>query len=169
MVLAIDLGSKMWALAELADREPVRLLGGALYLSFARNTGAAFSLGSGYTLVLTLISVTVVGVIIRFASKLRSLPWGVSLGLILGGATGNLVDRFFRDPGFLRGAVIDFFSLFDPYGQVWPIFNVADMALVTGVALAVLLELTGRRIDGTRAVKERKTAGPGTRDKAEQA
>ncbi|MEV6525533.1 signal peptidase II [Longispora sp. NPDC051575] len=154
--LAVDLGTKIWALSALEGREPVRLLGGALYLSFARNTGAAFSLASGYTVVLTVVSLTVVAVIIRFAARLRSMPWAIALGLILGGATGNLVDRLFRAPGPLRGAVIDFLSLFDKHGDVWPIFNFADSALVCGVALAVVLELTGRRLNGTRVVKAEK-------------
>ncbi|GIG62799.1 hypothetical protein Lfu02_71710 [Longispora fulva] len=151
--LAVDLGTKTWALAELDGHEPIRLLGGALYLSFARNTGAAFSLASGYTIGLTLVSLTVVAVIVRFAGRLRSLPWAIALGLILGGATGNLVDRLFRPPGPLRGAVIDFLSLFDKHGDAWPIFNIADSALVCGVGLAVVLELTGRRLNGTRVVK----------------
>ncbi len=122
-------------------------------MSLTRNTGAAFSMASGYTALLTLISAVVVIVIIRFASRLRSVPWGVSLGLILGGALGNLIDRLFRAPGPMRGAVIDFLSLFDPHGGVWPIFNIADSALVIGVCLAVLLELTGRRMDGSRVTK----------------
>nr|MBA3488740.1 signal peptidase II [Longispora sp. (in: high G+C Gram-positive bacteria)] len=68
-------------------------------------------------------------------------------------ALGNLIDRLFRAPGPMRGAVIDFLSLFDPHGGVWPIFNIADSALVIGVCLAVLLELTGRRMDGSRVTK----------------
>ena len=154
ITLVIDFGTKAWALAELRDRPPVEVIDGVLYFSFARNTGAAFSLASGYTVILTLISMIVVAVIVRFARRLRSLPWAIALGLILGGALGNLMDPLFRPPGPLRGAVIDFLSVFDPYGRVWPIFNVADSALVVGVAFAVVLELTGRRFDGTRATKD---------------
>lgn len=84
------------------------------------------------------------------AARLRSLPWAISLGLVLGGAVGNLTDRIFRAPGVFVGHVVDMVSLFDPYGQVWPIFNLADSALVSGVVLAVLLEVTGRQRDGSR-------------------
>ncbi|MGH3647385.1 MAG: signal peptidase II [Micromonosporaceae bacterium] len=150
VVLAADIGSKVAAVSTLEGQAPVRLLGGAVYLVLTRNTGAAFSLGQGYTIVLTLIAAVVIAVIIRFARRLASAPWAVVLGLILGGASGNLVDRLFRAPGPLRGAVIDFVSVFDDAGRVWPVFNLADSALVIGAVLAVVLELTGRRLDGTR-------------------
>jgi signal peptidase II len=90
---------------------------------------------------------------------LRSLAWGAALGLVLGGAMGNLVDRLFRPPGPFRGEVVDMISLFDPHGQVWPVFNIADSSLVVGVLLAVWLELTGRRRDGTRVTSARVPAG----------
>ena len=79
-----------------------------------------------------------------------SLPWAVALGLVLGGTIGNLVDRIFRAPGPFVGHVVDFISVFDASGQGFPVFNLADSALCVGVGLAVLLELTGRRRDGTR-------------------
>jgi signal peptidase II len=145
-----DLGTKHLALATLEDGEPVRLLGGAVYLTLTRNSGAAFSLGSGHTWVFPMITLAVVGWIVWMAMRLRSVPWAVSLGLVLGGALGNLTDRIFRAPGTFVGHVVDMVSLFDPYGRAWPVFNLADSALVTGVALAVLLELTGRQRNGTR-------------------
>ncbi|ROO61257.1 signal peptidase II [Micromonospora sp. Llam0] len=148
--LLVDLGTKQWAISALTDREPVRLLGGALYLTLIRNSGAAFSLGSDYTWIFPLVTVAVVGWIGWLTRGLRSLPWAVALGLILGGALGNFLDRMFRAPGPLLGQVVDMFSVFHPYGQVFPIFNVADSALVVGVLLAVLLELTGRQRDGHR-------------------
>jgi signal peptidase II len=152
LVLLLDVATKQWAVAGLTDREPLRLLGGAVYLLLVRNSGAACSLGTGYTFVFPLISLVVVAWIGWTARRLRSLPWGIALGLILGGALGNLTDRVFRAPGFLVGHVIDFVSLFDRNGQGWPVFNVADSALCVGVVLAVGLELTGRRLDGTRTV-----------------
>jgi signal peptidase II len=145
-----DLGTKHLALTTLADRDPVRLLGGAVYLTLTRNSGAAFSLGSDYTWVFPLVTVVVIGWIAWMAVRLRSLAWAVGLGLVLGGALGNLTDRIFRAPGAFVGHVVDMVSLFDPYGRVWPIFNLADSALVSGVCLVVLLELTGRQRDGTR-------------------
>jgi signal peptidase II len=150
VALLADLGTKHLALATLEDRDPVRLLGGAVYLSLTRNSGAAFSLGSDYTWVFPLITTAVVSWICWMAVRLRSLPWAIALGLVLGGALGNLTDRIFRAPGVLVGHVVDMISVFDPYGQVFPIFNLADSALVCGVILAVLLEFTGRQRDGTR-------------------
>ena len=95
----------------------------------------------------------VVGWIGWLARRLRSVPWAVALGLVLGGALGNLGDRLFRAPGFLVGHVVDFVSVFSPDGHYFAIFNVADSALTCGVVLAILLEVTGRRRDGTRLVK----------------
>jgi signal peptidase II len=155
VVLLADLVTKQLAVALLAGSEPVRLLGGAIYLVYATNSGAAFSIGSSHTYVFPFIAFAVIAWIGWMAWRLRSLPWAVALGLVLGGAAGNLTDRLFRPPGPLLGEVVDMVSLFDPYGRAWPVFNVADSALVLGVALVVWLELTGRRRDGTRADLQR--------------
>ncbi|MEU8261326.1 signal peptidase II [Micromonospora sp. NPDC048999] len=152
--LVADLVTKQFALSELTGRGPVKLLGGAVYLTLTRNSGAAWSIGSGHTWVFPLITFGVIAWIGWMALRLRSLPWAVSLGLVLGGALGNLTDRIFRAPGHFVGHVVDMISLFDPYGQVWPVFNLADSSLVCGVVLAVLLELTGRQRDGGRAGAE---------------
>jgi signal peptidase II len=149
-ILALDLVTKLTVVATLSDRPPLRLLGGALYLTEARNTGAAFSFAEGATVVFSLIAAVVVVVIVRAARRLFSTGWAVALGLVLGGAVGNLVDRVFRDPGFLRGGVVDFLSLFDPYGRVWPIFNVADSAIVCGGILGAVLAVRGIEFDGSR-------------------
>jgi signal peptidase II len=150
-VLALDVATKLLVVATLSDRDPLRLLGGAVYLTEARNTGAAFSFAEGATVVFTLIAVAVVVVIVRSARRLYSTGWAVALALVLGGAVGNLLDRVFRDPGFLRGGVVDFISLFDPYGQVWPIFNVADSAIVCGGVLGAVLAFRGIEFDGGRS------------------
>ena len=154
LALLADIVTKQLAVSALEHREPVRLLGGAVYLVLIRNSGAAFSLGTGYTFVFPLITVLVVGWIGWTARRLRSVPWALALGLVLGGALGNLTDRIFRAPGPFVGHVVDFISVFDDGGRVFPVFNVADSALCVGVALAVLLELTGRRVDGTRARRD---------------
>jgi signal peptidase II len=96
----------------------------------------------------------VVVVIVRTASRLQSRSWAVALGLILGGALGNLVDRIFRAPGVFRGYVVDWISLFGPYGAHWPIFNLADSAIVCGAILAAGLSLFGIALDGTRGRRE---------------
>ncbi|KGH44513.1 hypothetical protein IN07_22910 [Modestobacter caceresii] len=151
VVLALDLATKLVVVATLSDREPLRLLGGALYLTEARNTGAAFSFAEGATVVFSLIALAVVVVIVRSARRMYSTAWAVTLGLVLGGALGNLIDRVFRDPGFLQGGVVDFISVFDPYGRVFPIFNIADSAIVCGGVLGVLLAFRGIEFDGSRS------------------
>jgi signal peptidase II len=148
--VGLDLLTKQLATRFLDPDEPVKLLGGAVYLSLNRNAGAAFSLFSDFTFIFPVIATVVIIWIGWMARTLRSVPWGIALGLVLGGALGNLIDRIFRAPGTFHGHVVDFFSLFDPHGQVFAIFNVADMALTFGVILAVLLELLGRQRDGTR-------------------
>lgn len=150
-VLTFDVATKVAAVAGLEGRAPLELLGGAVYLVLLRNPGAAWSMATGYTWVLTIVAIVVVGVIVRIARRLASTGWAVGLGLVLGGALGNLVDRFFRSPGPLRGHVVDFVSLFAPDGSVWPVFNVADSSIVCGGILLVLLAVRGIEIDGSQA------------------
>jgi signal peptidase II len=150
VVLAADVATKVAAVARLEGERPIRLLGGAMYLVLFRNSGAAFSMATGLTWLLTIIAMTVVIVIIRLAPKLRSVGWAIGLGLVLGGAAGNLADRLFRAPGPLRGHVVDFFSVFAPDGSVFPVFNVADSAIVVGGLLLMLLAVLGRDYDGSR-------------------
>jgi signal peptidase II len=165
LVVVVDVVTKYLAVAHLSAAAPVRLLGGAVYLVLTRNSGAAFSLGTHFTFVFPVVTVLVVGWIGWMATRLRSVPWAVSLGLVLGGALGNLGDRIFRAPGLMVGHVIDFVSLFSDDGHIYPIFNAADSALCCGVVLAILLELTGRRRDGTRVRPERRSASQtGKRD-----
>ncbi|MFC5993352.1 signal peptidase II [Pseudonocardia hispaniensis] len=150
LVLAIDVVTKVVSVALLEGHPPVRLLGGAVYLVLVRNSGAAFSLATGYTWVLTLVAIGVVVMIVRVSRRLRSPGWAVALGLVLGGALGNLTDRLARSPGPLTGHVVDMVSLFAPDGSVWPVFNAADSAIVCGGVLLVLLAVTGRELDGSR-------------------
>ena len=140
----------------LTEGEPLRILGGLVYLSLLRNSGAAFSLGSGYTWVFPLVTLAVVIWIGFMTRRLRSVPWAIALGLVLGGALGNLIDRLFRAPGVLHGHVVDMISVFGPYGEHFAVFNIADSCLSVGVVLAVLLELTGRQRDGSRLAKKEK-------------
>jgi signal peptidase II len=144
-VFVADLISKTIVVATLSDRAPLRLLGGLLTLRELRNSGAAFSIGTSVTVVFSLIALGVIVAILRSARRLRSIPWAITLGLLLGGATGNLGDRLFRSPGFLRGDVVDWIEL--PH---WPVFNVADSSIVCGGVLAVLLAARGISLDGRR-------------------
>ena len=144
-MLALDLITKLIVVHALSNRPPIRLLGGFLTLQLLRNSGAAFSIGTSMTIVFTAIAAAVIIYILRAARKLRSLPWAITLGLLLGGATGNLADRIFRSPGLFRGDVVDWIEL--PH---WPVFNLADSAIVCGGVLAVLLALRGIHLDGSR-------------------
>jgi signal peptidase II len=155
-IFGADLITKTIMVATLSDRAPIRLLGGLLTLRVLRNSGAAFSIGTSMTAVFTLIAVVVIVSILRTARRLRSLVWAVTLGLLLGGATGNLGDRLFRSPGPLRGHVVDWIEL--PH---WPVFNVADSAIVCGGILAVLIAARGIRLDGARdRARESSEGGP---------
>jgi signal peptidase II len=142
VVLALDIVSKTIVVATLSDRTPIRLLGGLLTLRESRNPGAAFSIGPGDTILFTAIAVGVIAFIVRTARRIYSLPWAIALGLLLGGATGNLTDRIFRAPGPFRGWVVDWIQI--PH---WPVFNLADSSIVCGGALMVLLAARGHRLD----------------------
>jgi lipoprotein signal peptidase len=143
-VYVADVVSKIIVVATLPPGHLVHVVDGVLTLQLVRNSGAAFSLGTSLTVVFTLIAVGVIIFILRTSRHLRSLPWAVTLGLLLGGATGNLTDRLLRSPGLFRGDVVDWIQL--PH---WPVFNVADSAIVCGGLLAVLLAAWGIRLDGT--------------------
>jgi signal peptidase II len=145
-VLAADVISKAVVVARMPGHPPIRLVGSLLQLTYTRNGGAAFSIGTSMTIVFTAIALGVVIYIARTARNLRSLGWAVALGLLLGGATGNLLDRIFRAPGVFQGHVIDWIEL--PH---WPVFNLADSAICCAGALVVLLAVRGIRLDGTRA------------------
>lgn len=145
VVLAADIVSKALVVAHLRPDEPVHLIGNVLMLWLTRNPGAAFSVGTGETVVFTVIAFGVVVYIARTARKLYSLGWAIALGLLLGGAMGNLGDRVFRAPGLFRGDVVDWIAV----TRYYPIFNLADSAIVCGGILIVLLSFRGLDPDGT--------------------
>jgi signal peptidase II len=161
VAVALDQWTKELAVNALSDGSVERLLGGALYLDLTRNSGAAFSMGSDFTFIFPVFAIIISGLILWFARGLRSWPWAVALGLVLGGALGNFGDRLFRSPGPFRGHVVDFLSVFGPGGEKFPIFNLADSALTVGVVLAIGLELFRFQRDGTRVVKTTDGAGAG--------
>jgi signal peptidase II len=148
VVLALDVITKVIVVATLSGHEPVRVLGGLVYLQLVRNPGAAFSMATGMTWVLSVIAIAVVIAIVWILPRLRSIGWAMGLGLVLAGALGNLSDRIFRAPGPLRGHVIDFVSVFAPNAEKFPVFNVADSAITCGGVLIVLMALLGRDYDG---------------------
>jgi signal peptidase II len=144
-VIAADIVSKAIVVARMPGHAPIRLLGGLLTITLTRNGGAAFSIGTSMTIVFTAIALGVIIYILRAARNLRSIGWAIALGLLLGGATGNLIDRIFRAPGVFQGHVVDWIEL--PH---WPVFNLADSAIVCAGVLVVLLALRGIRLDGTK-------------------
>jgi signal peptidase II len=142
VVLVVDIVTKVLAVEFLTPGQPVSIIGDTVTWTLVRNSGAAFSMATGYTWVLTLVATSVVIGIVWMGRRLVSPWWAVGLGMILGGALGNLVDRFFRSPGPLRGHVVDFLSV-----GWWPVFNVADPAVVGGAILLVVLSLFGYDFD----------------------
>ncbi len=158
VAVVVDQVVKELSTKRLVEGEPVEILGGLIHLSLLRNSGAAFSLGSDYTWVFPLVTIVVIVWIGFMARRLRSSAWALALGLVLGGALGNLGDRLFRAPGVFQGHVVDMISLFGPYGEYFAVFNIADSCLSVGVVLAVLLELTGRQRDGTRLRSDKQKA-----------
>jgi signal peptidase II len=160
--LAADIATKMVVVDQLVPGSPVRLLGGGLTLRLIRNPGAAFSLGEGFTFVFALLSVAVlVFVVAKLVPLLGHRGWAVALGLLCAGVSGNLTDRLFRSPGFLRGHVVDFLQL--PH---WPIFNVADMCITSAAVLIVVLSVVKNvGISGERYTKPAK---PGLSAEPEQ-
>jgi signal peptidase II len=138
--------SKVLAVEKLTDRPDVHVVGDVLVLHLVRNPGAAFSTGTAYTEVFSVVAMAAVLVIAWFARRVRSAAWAVALGLLMAGVAGNLTDRLVREPGPLRGHVVDFFML--PH---WPVFNVADVCIDVAAALILVQVYRGVRLDGSRA------------------
>ncbi|MDO4791688.1 MAG: signal peptidase II [Buchananella hordeovulneris] len=137
-VVALDQGSKVWAVSALAGRERIDLLGKWFGLELHYNPGASFSFAAGSTWVFAVVALVTVAVIARYAPRITNLTWAMLAGTFLGGAVGNLIDRLFREPGFMRGHVVDFLA----YGD-WFIGNIADVALVGAAAAFMLLTVLG--------------------------
>jgi signal peptidase II len=129
--------TKLWAERALAGRPPVTVIPGVLQLNYTTNSGGAFGLGQSAPWVFAAATILVAAAIVASSFRLRSGPAAVALGLILGGAFGNLTDRAARGDGLLSGRVVDFIDF-----HVWPVFNVADSAIVIG---ALLLAVGGLR------------------------
>lgn len=146
VALLVDLGTKALVVATMTPGVSIDVLGEVVRLTLVRNPGAAFTIATGMTWLLTLIAAAVVVAVIRIGQSLRSVGWAIGLGLIAGGALGNLVDRLFRSPGPLRGHVVDFISV----TRWWPVFNVADSSIVCGAILLVALTVFGYEPSGER-------------------
>jgi signal peptidase II len=156
VVVAADQVVKAVVVANLPYGQVVPVLGRALQFLYVRNPGAAFSFAVNMTWVFSVVSAAVVVAIIVFARRIRSMWWAIVLGMLLGGALGNLLDRLFREPGFGRGHVVDFIST--PW-MMPAIYNVADSFICVSMVVFVLLVVLGVNLDGTRTVSEKRRAG----------
>ena len=136
---ALDRVTKVLAEAYLRDRPPVEVIPGVFHLRFTTNPGGAFGLFGGLTWLFVAVSVVVIAVVVLASRNVPTMPTAVGLGLILAGAVGNLTDRLIRGPGF-SGEVVDFLDF-----RVWPVFNLADSAIVTGAAILLLTGLQRER------------------------
>jgi signal peptidase II len=131
-----DQVTKVVAVATMRDGESVRAIDDVLRWSLERNPGAAFGIFRRAPALFTVLAIVIAAVIVVAAPRVRDRLNGVALGLVLGGALGNLGDRLFRPPGPFRGRVIDFIDF-----RVWPTFNLADAAVVVGAAVLAIASL----------------------------
>ena len=151
LAVVLDQLVKWWVVSELRPRiesgeGPIVLLGGLLKFTYVENTGAAFSIGAGYTWIFSIVAVIVAVIIVRISRRLGSLGWAIALGGLLGGLLGNLIDRLSRPPSPGMGYVVDFISL--PY---FAVFNIADMFITLSAVGMVVLALRGVEISGRRS------------------
>ena len=151
--LGLDQATKSLAQHHLEDRD-VELVGEWFVLHLTRNPGAAFSTGTEYTVLLSLLAVVAVAVVLFLSRRVGSAGWAVAFGLLLAGVSGNLTDRLLREPGPLRGHVIDFLML-----PNWPVFNIADICINTAAGLILLQAFRGVRLDGSREPRRRQQPG----------
>ncbi len=160
VVYALDQITKALVVANLPESRPIEVLGDLLTFPFVRNSGAAFSLASGSTWIFTIVATAVTVFIVIFARRIRSTGWAVLFGMLLGGTLGNLTDRYFREPGFPNGHVIDFLQI-----PLLPaIFNIADVGIVSSMAVFLLLTLRGVGLDGQRHVEQPADSGDAAGD-----
>jgi signal peptidase II len=149
VLYALDQLTKWLAVDRLTGEADKSVVGDVLVLHLTRNAGAAFSAGTGHTEVFSCLAILAVGVVLWLGRRVRDRLWAVAFGLLLAGICGNLTDRILRDPGPLRGHVVDFLML--PH---WPIFNVADVCINLAAALILVQAFRGIRLDGVRVGRE---------------
>lgn len=158
--LAVDQLVKVWAERALGDGRRIEVVGEVFQLRLVYNPGAAFSFATGATGLLTIVAIGVVVFVIWTARRLGSRGWAWALGLLLGGALGNLTDRLLRPPGVGQGHVVDMFALGRlPIIDTFPVFNVADIAITSAACLIIILAIRGIGLDGSRITNEKKQKG----------
>lgn len=153
LLVFVDQLIKFWVVTELKGKPAISLIGplnadsdvSILRFVFVSNTGAAFGLGSNFTLVISLIAIAVVIGLSKWMLKITDPIWMAAVTLLLGGALGNLVDRIIREPQVLRGYVVDFISI----GK-FPVFNFADICITLAAVVMIYAALTKREPEGLR-------------------
>jgi signal peptidase II len=148
LLYAADQATKWLAVDRLSGKPDKELVGDLLVLHLTRNAGAAFSTGTGYTVLFSWLAIGAVLVVLWLGRRVRNVGWAIAFGLLLAGIAGNLTDRLVRAPGVLRGHVVDFLML-----PNWPIFNVADMCINVAAALILVQAFRGIRLDGSRVAR----------------
>lgn len=139
-VAGLDQAAKAWVVAALDDGRTVELIGSSVRFRLVHNSGSAFSLFTEWTPALAIVAAVLVALLVRMGRRETDWWLALALAVVLGGALGNLADRVFRDPGFLRGAVVDFVEL-----GPWPTFNLADAAITLGAVVLLLRGWRGER------------------------
>ena len=157
-VLVLDQVTKYLAIKHLDGKEPVEVLGQFLQLRLLFNPGAALSIASGQTWIITLVVIGFLIFAAKYSTRLGSKAWAIAFGLLLGGGIANLLDRLFRSPGFARGHVVDFIDY-----NGWFVGNVADIAIVVAGGIAVLMIFLSINFDGTKTLATGKPAQPSTK------
>jgi signal peptidase II len=161
-VYALDQTAKYLIVTHLTEGQQVNVIGTILQFHFVKNSGAAFSLGTGMTWLFSIVAAAVAVFIVIYARRIRSFAWSILFGLLLGGTLGNLSDRLLRPPHFGEGHVVDFIQVIG-----FPaIFNIADSAIVISMGLFILLTILGVRLDGRRARRVPASAAAGTESSA---
>lgn len=148
-MIALDQFLKNYLILKLEEGAPIDFIGSLVRLNLVYNDSAAFSIGFGATWIFTIISSLAVLVLLWFSSKIETTGWAIMAGVLLGGVSGNLIDRYLREPGFAIGHVVDYIQI--PLN--FPIFNVADMAIFFICSISVIRVMRGDQI-GRKRVSE---------------
>lgn len=142
IIAVADQVTKAWAVASLRPGDTRPVIDGVLHWTLYRNPGSAFGFLASVPALFTIIATVIAISIVVLARRPHPAATATAMALLLGGALGNLVDRVSRPPGFPSGHVVDFIDL-----RVWPVFNIADMAITTGALLIVVSSWIAERRD----------------------